>query len=57
MAVSDFAVAGRSACSNQAHIVAGGHEQRIDGVASMAEKEVPVQPPIGLHVADGGLDG
>lgn len=35
----------------------GGHKQRIDGAANMAEKEVPVQPPICLHMTDGGLDG
>lgn len=35
----------------------GVDEQCIDGVASMAEKEVVGQSPIGLHVPDGGLDG
>lgn len=37
--------------------MAGSHEQSIDRVATMTEKEVSVQPPIGFHVTDGGLDG
>lgn len=35
----------------------GGGEQCIDGVAGVAEEEVPVQPAVGFHVANGGLDG
>ena len=42
---------------HEAQIVPGGREQRVDGVTSLAEEEVPVQPSVGLHVADGGLNG
>src|SRR5262245_14352889 len=35
----------------------GSGKQRVDRVTSVAKEEVPVQPSIGLHVADGGLNG
>ncbi len=42
--------------ANQSARVASGHEQGIDGVANMAEREIPVQSPIGFYVTDCGLD-
>ncbi|TCU08353.1 hypothetical protein EV132_1271, partial [Rhizobium sullae] len=35
---------------DEAQIVTYADEQRIDGVAIVPEKEVPVQPAIGLHM-------
>ncbi len=42
---------------DEAQVVAGGAEQRIDGVAGVAEQVVSSEPAIGFHVADGGLEG
>ncbi len=44
-------------CQDEAQIVPGGHEQRVDDVTNMPKKEVAVQPAIGLHMPDGGFDG
>ena len=41
---------------DEAQVVAGGCEQGVDGIADMAEQVVTVEPAVGLHMADGGLE-
>ena len=37
--------------------MAGGAQQGVDRIAGVAEQVVAREPAVGLHVADGGLDG
>ena len=41
---------------DQAQVVGGAAQQGVDGVADDAFEIVALQPAIGLHVADDGLD-
>src|SRR5262245_52444580 len=58
-----FAIAARMKASQRASAASTRRRlcpaaaQRVDGVTSLAEEEVPVQPSIGLHVSDGGFNG